>query len=54
MALQEEGSPAEEPIAAEMAFYSIFKYALLTGENAEKEPWEPWKKTGKRFGFGCS
>ena len=40
MALQEEGSVADSPVAAEMALYGVYKYAML----AEKtEAWEPWK-----------
>ena len=47
MALQEEGAAVDNPIAAEMALYGAYKYAML----AEKtEAWEPWKPAGERFG----
>ena len=46
MALQEEGAAADYPIAAEMALYGVYKYAML----AEKtEAWEPWKPAGELF-----
>ena len=44
MALQEEGAVDEYPIAAEMALYGAYRYAML----AEKtEAWEPWKSAGE-------
>ena len=43
MALQEEGSVADHPIAAEMALYGVYKYAMLSEQT---EAWEPWKPAG--------